>query len=434
MKNIFCFVIVLLMSLQAHAMSFIRDTEVEGVLLSYVQNIFKQVNLNPKNAQVVLVNDEDINAFVAGGQTIFIHTGLITQSQTVDDVMFVLAHETGHIVGGHIVRGQNVYSKAQTTALISTILGGLVAVAGRPDAGIAVMLGGNTSAMGLFTSYQQTEESAADRTAVDIMNKTHYSMLGFKHTMKLIQMQDRLNSRDDFSYLRTHPMTQERINALERFWTHPLPLTQDIRFELIKAKLIGFLYPPRRVFDIYYNKQGLPADYARAIALYRDRRLAESLNIIDSLIARKPDYPYFYELKAQFSLETGRISEAITYYKKALSLLPNAPLMRLSLAQALLENPNKQNAIEAEENLKKVIAYDPDMPFAWQLLANAYELQGKQNDIPYAMAELYRTQGDLKSAKKMAKKALTTLPKNTPAYQHAEDILELPENKNDMYY
>lgn len=429
LSYLLCLVVFSTTSFQVQAISLIRDTEVESVLTSYIQNIFKQVGLNPKNAQVVVVNDDSINAFVAGGQTIFVHTGLITQVKSVDDIMFVLAHETGHIVGGHITRGQGIYSKARTTALISTILGGLVAVAGRPDAGIAVMMGGTSSAVGIFTAYQQTEESAADRTAVDIMSKMHYSMQGFSNTMKIIQTQDRLNSGDNMSYLRTHPMTQDRVKAVNRFLENPLPLKEDIRFELIKAKLIGFLYPPQRTFDLYKGQTGIPADYARAIALYRSRQLQNSLTLIDSLIEQRPDYPYFYELKAQFSLESGLIDQAIVYYEKALQLMPNAPLMRLSLAQALLETDSIENAQKATRQLKEVIGKDDNIPFAWQLLATAYERTNNKGEIPYAMAELYRTQGDIITAKKMAKKALSTLKKGTPVYQRAQDIMSLPEDK-----
>lgn len=438
MKKLFiCILSVLLflaIDLPAFAISFIRDTEVESVLTNYVRDIFKQVGLNSQNTHIVIVNDDSINAFVTGGQTIFIHTGLITQAKSVDDIIFVLAHETGHIVGGHITRGQNIYRKAQTTALISTILGGLVAVAGRPDAGIAVMMGGTSSAAGIFTSYQQTEESAADRTAVDIINKTHYSMLGFSNTMKNIQAQERLNSNEEITYLRTHPITQDRMKALDRFLEHPLPLQNDIRFNLIQAKLIGFLYPPKRVFDIYKNQTGIATDYARAIALYRSRQLQSSLELIDSLIEQKPDSPYFYELKAQFYLESGLINQAISYYEKALNLMPNAPLIRLSLAQAFLETSVTKNAQKAIHQLQAIIVKDDNIPFSWQLLATAYERTNQKNKIAYAMAELYRTQGDIKNAKKMAKKALESLKKGTPIYQRAQDIIQLPENEEGGYY
>ncbi len=409
----------------ATGISLIRDTEIENVLTSYAQKIFKAAHLNPKLARILVVNDPSFNAFVAGGHTIFVHTGLITQSQHVDDIMFVLSHETGHITGGHITRGIGALEQANATALISTILGGLVAVAGRPDAGIAVMMGGNSSATGLYTSYRQTEESAADRTATDIMQKMGYSMLGFQNTMKLIKMQDRLMPQDEWSYLRTHPITQNRINALERFLKNPLPIHKDSRFDLIKAKLIGFLYPPESTFDIYKEQNTLASYYARAIAHYRNRNLNHSLTLIDKLIEAKPDYPYFYELKGQFLLETGQLEPAIHYYDNALKYISNAPLIRLSLAQALLETADTNNAKRAIKELKLVLESDNNIPFAWQLLATAYERTNQKHLIPYVMAERYVAYHDIKSAQKMAQKALQNLKKGSPEYVRAQDILSL---------
>lgn len=425
---VFCLILVLLMyNSSIQAMSVIRDTEIESVIGTYLRQIFKAGGLNPDNAEVVLVNDSSINAFVAGGQTVFIHTGLITQSKAVDDLIFVLAHETGHIIGGHVVRGQGIYDKAQVTALISTVLGGLVAVAGRPDAGLAVMMGGTSSATGIFTAYRQSEESAADRTAVDILKKTNYSMKGFDNTMKIIQAQERLVSSDDFSYMRTHPMTKDRIKSLERFSVNAKPVRQDIRFDLIKAKLIGFLYEPKQTFALYQNQAGMAPDYARAVALYRHRQFSQAQDLLDKLIAQKSDYPYFYELKAQFYLETGQIDQAIVYYQKAIDLLPSASLFRLSLAQALLQNPTREKAERAVAHLKYVLLDEKETPLAWQLLATAYEQLGNKKEIPYVMAEYYRTLGDMKNAKKQAQKALKTLSENSPNYIQAQDILSLPE-------
>ena len=418
----------------AQSVSLIRDTEIENVLNSYAQKIFKSAHLDPKNARVLIINDDSFNAFVAGGQTIFVHSGLITQSTHVDDLIFVLSHETGHIVGGHVTRGIGALEQANATALISTILGGLVAVAGRPDAGVAVMMGGNSSAAGLYTSYRQTEESSADRVAADIMKKTGYSMLGFQNTMKLIKMQDRLTPQDEWNYLRTHPLSQNRVSALLRFLKNPKPLHEDIRFELIKAKLIGFLYPPYHTFDLFKNQNTLPALYALSIAHYRNRNLTKSLSIIDQLIKSKPNYPYFYELKAQFLFETGQVEASIQYYDNALKFISSAPLIRLSLAQALLETNSTNNAQRAITELNQVLSKDNQIPFAWQLLATAYERTNQSHLIPYVMAELYLTNKDIKSAQKMAKKALLTLKKESVEYIRAQDILSLSLPKKKEIY
>ncbi len=433
MKYIIVLLTFLMICPPAFAINFIRDTEVESVLTNYVRKIFAKTALPPQNAEVILINDDSINAFVAGGQTIFVHTGLITHAKTVDDVIFVLSHETGHIVGGHIVRGTGVFEQAKTTALISSILGGLVALAGRPDAGIAVMMGGASSAGGIFTAYRQTEESSADRIAMDIVKKLNYSVAGFTAIMDQIKAEERLNTPDDAGYLRTHPMTQDRVNALERFLKNPTPTTRDIRFDLIKAKLVGFLYPPERTYQMYAANTTPAGDYARAIALYHDHRIPESLALIDKLIAGKPDYPYFYELKGQFLFESGQVAAAIPVYRQAVTLMPKAPLIRLSLAQALLETHDPKNHTEALTHLEQIVAFEDSLPFAWQLLATAYERTGNNAKIPYAMAELYRTAGDLKKAKKHAKKIIETQPKGTPIYQKAQDILSLPDPPKDTF-
>lgn len=419
------FAFFLLLSPGAQAFSTIRDTEVENVLLGYIQKNFKAAGLNPQNAQVVVVNDDSINAFVAGGQTIFIHSGLITHAKSVDDVVFVLAHETGHIVGGHVTRGIQQLKAAQTTALISTVLGGLLAVAsGRPDAGMAVMLGGNSSIMGSFMAYRQSEESAADRTAVDIMHKTGYSLMGFTHTMKEILAQERLNSNPDNMYLRTHPITQDRMRDMERFTQNAGPIKSDSQFDLIKAKLVGFLYSPAKT-RMMYKSNTLADKYALAIADYRDNKIQTSLKKIDDLIKIEPDNPFFHELKGQFLFETGQIEPAVNAYKKAIGLLPKASLIRLSLGQALTESENPKAAQEAVTHLSRVVAEDPHIPIAWRLLAVSY---GKSNNIPmadYAMAEYYQLMGDNIKASKMARRAVDKVPANTPAYQHLQDILSL---------
>lgn len=420
--------IVFFTSIQAHAIAIIRDTEVENLMNSYVRKTFKAAGLDPQNAEVILVNDNSINAFVAGGQTIFVHTGLITTAKSVDDVMFVLAHETGHIVGGHVIRGMEQYKNAQTTALISTVLGGLVALAGgRPDAGIAVMAGGQGSALGMFLAYRQTEESAADRTAVEILNKTGYSLIGFSNTMKQIQQIERMNTgTENSSYLRTHPLTQNRIRDMERFVSGAHPTKQDQQFDLVKAKLTGFLYPPAET-RIRYKGNTLADKYALAIAMYRDKKIPQSLKKIDELIAIQPNNPFFHELKGQFLFETGQIEQAIKSYNKAVALLPNAPLIRLSLGQALTESDQKTASTQAIEHLTRVTQQDPYIPIAWRLLAVAY---GKTNNTAmadYAMAEYYMLVGNTKDARRLAERAQKGIKPGTTAYQHIEDILSLSE-------
>ncbi len=413
-------------SVRAEAINLIRDTETEEVLLGYVQPIFQAAGLNPDNARVIIVNDETLNAFVAGGQTIFIHTGLILKADAPDELAFVLSHETGHIVGGHVVRGYQALEKARITALISTIIGGMAAVAGgRPDAGMAVMMGGQASAMNVFTQYRQTEESAADRTAVDIMKKTGYSMAGFENIMKKITAGEKLNTGGDDSYLRTHPLTRNRSQDLERFTQDTAPMRQEEHFDLIKAKLSGFLLPVKQVRRQYTGRA--TADrYAQTIAFYRDNQFPQAFDLLDGLIKEQPKNPYFHELKGQFLFETGKIKEAVGSYEEANRLKPGAPLIQLSYAQALLELGDTESLKRAEQLLTVVTQRTDGDPLGWQFLARIYGKQRKKEMADYAMAEYYQAIGSTVQAKNLARKLEGKFNDNPAIRQRILDIIDIP--------
>ena len=318
---------------------------------------------------------------------------------------------------------------AQTTALISTVLGGVLAVVGgRPDAGIAVMKGGQTSAMGLFTKYRQTEESSADRTAVDILNKTGYSMLGFEGIMKSIKSDERLNNSSDNGYLRTHPMTQTRINDMQRFLKNAKPTQKEEKFDLVKAKLSGFLLDPETVFNTY-SGNSIHDRYAQAIVFYRQHKYPEAFQKIDTLISEKPDNPYFYELKGQLFFETGKLSSAEEFYKKAYELKQEAVLIRLSYAQLLLEQGGIEKANQAEKLLQRVVQKEPESPFGWQLLAKAYDRQDKKSEADYAMTEYYLNSGRTIDAQKQAKKIISFYDENSVFYQRLKDIIDIGDIK-----
>ena len=415
----------------AYALSVIRDAEIEENVTGWLKSIFRVVKLPPENAEIVLVNDPSINAFVAGGQTIFIHTGLLTNATSLDDVMFVLSHETGHIVGGHIIRGITAMERAQTTTLISTILGGVLAViSGRPDAGIAIMIGSQGSALGQFLAYRQTEESSADRTAVDVMKQLGYSMQGFTNIMKKLKHLERLNDNSESSYMRTHPMTQNRMRDLDRF-TQNAPVTKrSSTFERIKAKLIGFMEKPQDVLA-YYKGNSLIDRYAQSIALYRKHELDKSFKLLDELIKENPNDAYLHELRGQFSFEKGFADKAIYHYEQANKLKPNQPLIELALAQSYLEKKNKTYAQKALPILRQATLDEPNLAFGWRLMATAYDRLDQDLEADYAMVEYERTSGKLPAAQKRAQKLLEKLDKNTPFAQRLQDIIALKGKEED---
>ena len=414
----------------AHAISIIRDTEVESAVLTWVQNIFKAANLDPDNARIILVNDPSINAFVAGGQTIFIHTGLIAQSKFLDDLMFVLSHETGHIVGGHVTRGMTAYKNAQTATLISTILGGVIAVAsGRPDAGIAVMVGSQSSALGSFLTYRQTEESSADRTAIDIMRKLGYSMQGFTNTMQAIQHLERINMSEDSGYLSTHPLSQNRMQDVARFTKNAPAPKPNKTFDRIRAKLVGFMGDPKTNLN-KYKDNSLASQYIRVISLYRLSKRDEAIKLLDKMITAEPNNPYLHELKGQFYFETGDITNAIANYKTANQLKPQAPLIETALAQAYLETKTQEDARQALSLLQHTVLVEEDPILQWRLMASAYNILKQPINAEYAMIEYNLSLNKIAPALASAKKLTKKIPKDNPHYQRLQDIIALSDKKD----
>ena len=399
----------------------------EQYALTGVKKLFKTAHLNDDAVQVVFINDLSLNAFVAGGSVVYIHAGLVTQTDNPDEFFGVLAHETGHVVGGHTIRLVNEMEKAQTTAFITTLLGGVAAVAsGRGDVGIAIMLGGMSSANTLLSAYRQSEENSADSIAVDLAKKSGIAVKGLYNVMKKIEKEERLRIDDLPSYLRSHPLTRDRMNFLEQASKEDsTPIKNDEEFDLIKAKLYAFLKPPAET-RVVYKGTALPDIYANAIADFKETKIKDALDKTNQLIEAKPKNPYFYELKGQILFETGQIDESIKAYEKAYQLLPEASLIRLALAQALLETEKEDNRKKAIDHLLYITARDKYLPDAWYFLYIAYGQDNQFSLADYAKIEYLLLTGNKDEIKKLlpkTKKALSKDPIKSLRLADIEDTL-----------
>ena len=402
-------------------LSLIRDSEIENYLLTQTRQLFKTAGLSTSNARVILINDNTLNAFVVGGTTVFVHTGLLLNATHSDQITGVLAHETGHLMGGHILRSQGAYAKMQSTTVATTLLGILAAMAsGRADVGLAVMLGGMNTAQGFFSAYQQSEESSADQAALSLLNKNRISSVGFLEMMKIIQQQERIEIDDNISYLRTHPLTKDRITFIERN-KNAYPRQDDIAFLLAKAKLYAFVSEPNRTFSTYHDNTDA-SHYARAIAYFKQTEIQKALAELDILIKRAPSNPYFHELKGQILFETGQIEQAIISYQKAVELLPKDTLIRCALAHALIETNRPDNDKKAQKQIDFILAHDAYLPQAWRLQSILYGRAGQTAEADYALAEYFAAIGDTQQALDKSERAQKTLPPDSVKYHKLEQL------------
>jgi predicted Zn-dependent protease len=414
----------------AAAQSILRDAETEALFRDMSRPILEAAGLRPDNVQVVLIHDRSINAFVAGGQIVYIHSGLLAAADNANEVQGVIAHEVGHITGGHVIRIQEGMKVATGIMLLSMLLGAAAMAAGAGEAGMGVLAAGQQAAMGKFLAFSRTQESSADAAGASFLAKSGVSGKGLISFFKKLQNQEfRYAIPQDNGYMRTHPLTGERMAALEQAvksapgWNNATDPKLEARFQRVKAKLFGYVEDPTRTLTVYpTSNKSVPARYARAYAwhksAYPDKALAEA----DSLLAEQPTDPYFLELKGQVLLESGRPALALESLRQAVRYAPDQPLIAALLGHALISTEKPDNFEEAKRVLRAAIGRDNSNPFAWYQLGIVYDREGDPGRAALATAERYNLQGEPRLALVNAEQALKTVPTGTPDWLRAQDI------------
>eukprot|EP00435_Cladocopium_sp_Y103_P076773 s1_g512.t1 len=423
--------LVVAMPTSAQAMGLIRDAETEYLMRAFSDPIFKAAGLDPKAVKIHLINNSSLNAFVAGGQRMFLHTGLIQQSDRPNMLIGVIAHETGHIAGGHLSRTQQALRSASVPVIISTLLGVGAIVAGAGDAGLAIITGGQTLAQRDFLSYSRAQEASADQAAITYLNRIGWSGRGMMDTFYLFRGQEVLSERQQDPYLRSHPLSTQRLSALEdRVLSSPFADVPDppewiAAFEMIKAKLHGFIDRPAVTFRRYpATDTSIPARYARAVAYHKLGDVARATGELEPLLAAMPNNPFVWELKGQILFESGKVEESVGPYRRSVELAPNSPLLRVGLAQSLIGLEREAETIEALEQLEIAHRFDQENSRAYQQAAIAYARLGDYGNAELSTAERFYVIGQLPRAKQHAARAQVELNEGSPGWLRAEDILQ----------
>jgi predicted Zn-dependent protease len=420
----------------AWARAGIRDAEIERILRKYSDPIFKAGGLDPKAVDVYIINDPSLNAFVTGGQNVFMHTGMIMTLDTPNELKGVIAHETGHITGGHLIRGQDAAGKAEVPMLVGMLAGVAAIAAGVPDLGMALLMGSTSIAQREFLAYTRTQESAADQAGAKFMTMTGQSPRGMLSVFDRFADQEIMTGLRQDPFVRSHPLSRDRVASLrglveESPSKDKLDSAADLaEYEMMRAKLRGFIEAPEIVLRRYpLSDRSKPARYARAAAFFRSAQLDRAIPEIDSLISEEPVNAFFWELKGQILMESSRAKEAIAPYRKSVELAPNEPLIRASLGAALLATEDPALIPEAKKHLKASIKDENDNAMAWYYLANAYGATGEEGLAALATAERYYQLGAYPQAMSFAQRATARLKEGTNDWQRANDILAISQTK-----
>ena len=423
-------------AVQANAQSLLRDTEIEETLREFTDPILRAGGLTPSSVDIYLVNDPSLNAFVTRGQNIFLHSGLILEANTPNQLKGVIAHETGHITGGHIVRSDYGNRSAYGSMLIAAGIGLAAILAGEGEAGALVLGGSQQFGVLEALSYSRVNESSADQYAAEYMERTGQSGVGLIQFFEKFRAQEVLSQARRYPYFRGHPLSSDRIDALrERVRDSEHTEVTDTPEELHKhammqAKLRGFLNGPAEVYSRFpLSDQSKPARYARAVANFKQADLRNAIKEIDNLIEDEPQNPYFHELKAQILYESGQGTQAIAPSKRALELKPDSPLLEIALAQATLQTRDDGDYDNIIKLLKSALQTEPSNSYGWYLLADVYERQGNTALAQYATAERFYAIGDVQSARSFAKRAQEELSRDLPQWRRASDIIVVSDTQ-----
>jgi predicted Zn-dependent protease len=408
------------------AATYLRDAEIEADIRAMATPIFRAAGLEPNDVGIYLVDDKELNSFVAGGQNIFLNTGLIERAETPNQLIGVIAHETGHIAGGHITRAAQAMRHASIEQIIALVVGVAASAVGGNG---APLLGAAGVGQRAYLQFSIMQEATADHAALNYLDRSCQSARGLLKFFEILQSDEVLSGEHENAWTRTHPLTAQRIDyirdhvARARCSNAPDTRANIARLRLIQTKLHAFLDDPATTLAAYPERdRSALARYARAIADYRIPRLERAIPIVDGLIRDFPRNPYYRELKGQMLFENGRTREAMRPYEEAVRLDPSAALLRMSLAQVYIETNDPRFNKRAIAYLNDVTRSEGRESQAWHLLAVAYGRDNQMGMAALSLAEEALANGKKKDASQQSLRAKQLLGRNTPPFFRAEEI------------
>lgn len=420
-----------------NSLPLVRDAEIESLVGDYARPLLKAAGLSRAGVQTVLVNSSDFNAFVLG-RRIFVNTGAITMTETPNQLIGILAHEIGHLAGGHQQRLRERLESAKVMAIAAALLGAGVAIGGSAagvrgatGAGAGVFSAGGAAAQRSLLNYMRGEESVADRAAINYLAKTGQSGRGLVETFQTLDRNSMFSGSGGRSYLSSHPAPRDRVLAIEESARRLTPYDKKDaaalleRHGLARAKIAAYaggMNDVRRLFA--KDPRSLPALYGDAIATFLSGQHASALKKMDALIAARPSNPWFHEMRGEILLEAGRAPEAVAAFKRAAKLDgSNSGLLQAEIGQALVMSGGKSDLNQAIEMIQAGLQNDPVNGEGYRYLAMAYSRLGDIGRAELATAEGHWNVGSLQEAKVFAARAQSKLKPGTPAFRRAQDIL-----------
>lgn len=431
-------------SAAAQNVPIVRDAEIEALVREYARPLLAAAGLGRKNIEIVLVNSPGFNAFVSGWR-IFMNTGTLMTAETPNEVIGVLAHEVGHLAGGHQERLRLQVDRAKTLAMVGMLLGMGTLGAGAATksgelggVGMGMATGTAEAARRSLLAYQRSEEIAADRSAITYLEATQQSARGMLKTFKRFQSALALSGTRVDPYQISHPTPRDRIANLETlarkspYYDKRDSAELQRRHDRMRAKIAAFTNGKGSTAQLFKQNKDVEAkQYGEAIEGYLHGNPRSALAKVDALIKAEPNNPYHYELRGDTLMKANRPADAASAYARAIKLDPaRSSVLQVSYGQALLAQGNPKAVKSAAQALQRAVAADPQNTVAYRYLAQAYGQLGQVGQAELAAADGHYYSGNFQEAKIFAARAQRKLKAGSPDWQRAQDIINYRKPRN----
>lgn len=423
---VFCLMLYIASSVQAASISLLRDADIEQGLARLAAPVLRASGLNAKRLRVLVVNDSQFNAFVLDSRTIFINYGLILKVTSPEMLQAVIAHEAAHISNGHLGRRMQNLKSAGTAAGLGLALAALAAAAGAGDAAGGIAIGAQSSALRGFLSHTRAEESSADRAAARALKSAGIDPGGLLDLHRLFAGQEVLSAARQDPYMRSHPLSRDRIRAAQAFvkahgHTGAADPQAEYWFARLRGKLSAFKRAPkwslRRATEEAHRDIRLMRE---AVAHHRRNDLQKALRGINGALALRPQDAYYHDLKGQILFENRRWAAARNSFARAVQLAPSDPLVLASYGRAQLAAGAPTAALKTMEKSRSL---DFRNAILLRDMSQAYAKTGQTGMAALVTGERYALAGRFNDAGLHAKRAVALLPRGSSAWRRAQDVV-----------
>ncbi|MBL3552157.1 M48 family metalloprotease [Rhodovulum sulfidophilum] len=416
----------------SRAQSLIRDAEIEYALKRLTQPLAVAAGLSPERVRVMVLQDSSLNAFVLDSQTVMVHSGLLLRLESAAELQAVISHELAHIANGHITRRLSNMRSAGSAAAMGMLMSLAVAAAGHADAGAGIAMGSSSTAQRLFFAHTRAEEASADQAGARYMARAGISPQAMVKVLEIFRGQEALSQSRQDPYIRTHPLNADRLRNARGYASAYSGAVQsdpeaDYWFARARGKLGAFLQNPRYTLRRAEKDKTAVGMMRRAVAWHRTPDARRAMAEIARLEAARGSDPFVQELKGQILLESRQFGPAVQAYARAVQMAPKEPLILAGYGRALLALDRPAENRKALAALEKARARDPRDPRMLRDLAVAYARTGNNGMASVATAERYAVAGRMKTAAVHARRAEGLLPRGSPGWLRADDILAAAE-------